>query len=151
MKTTVIDDVILALVAALDAALPYPVFDGPPSKRADRNTSVYLIIGADDAQDDEVNSADMSAVLKGLGQKSREETLSIHCVAVGKAIDGNVSTARHLALNAIGDVTPVLPKNITPESYGSQVSQISTVRSKNQPGGSVVTVGFTIETSARLV
>ena len=151
MKTTVIDDMILALVTALDTALAYPVFDGPPSKRADRNTPVYLIIGADDSQDDEVNSADMSAVWKGLGQKSRDETLSIHCVAVGKAIDGSVATARHLALNAIADVTPVLPKNPTPESYGPQVSQISTVRSKNQPGGAVVTVGFTIEASARLV
>lgn len=151
MKTTAIDDVILAIVSALSAALTYPVFDGPPSKRADRQTDVYLIIGADDASDDEVNSADMNAEWAGLGQASRRETLYIHCAAVGKAVEGSVASARSAAINAIDDVTLHMPKSPTPETYGCQVSEVGSVKSKNAPGGSVVTVEFTIEASARLV
>jgi hypothetical protein len=151
MKTTVIDDVILALVAALDTALTYPIFDGPPSKRADRSVPVYLIIGADDAADDEVDSATMSSQWVGLGQVSREEMLDIHCMAVGKAINGSVATARRTAMNAIQDVNTYMPKSLTPETYGGQVSNVDSVKSKNEPGGAIVTIAFTIQVSARLV
>ena len=45
MKLAAVHDVIVALVAALDDAVDYPVFDGPLTKRPGRTQLGYVCIG----------------------------------------------------------------------------------------------------------
>src|SRR5258708_4820340 len=105
MKVTAVGDVIVALVAAVTAATSYPVFDGPFTKRPSRITTDYVVIGAEEAYNDEgvnpIISGSMSQVWKGLGQVARDETLQIPCVAVGIAVKGTVAQARAQALSVV--------------------------------------------------
>ncbi|HYS43635.1 MAG TPA: hypothetical protein VEM32_06605 [Geobacteraceae bacterium] len=152
MKVTSADDVILAVTAALDAAVTYPVFDGPPSGRPVRGTDRYVVIGTDTLDTGEdagpANAADMSQAWKGLGQKARDEDLHIHCISVGKG--SSVAAARGFAMAALQNTFDYLGQHPTNETYNALVSDISDVRVRNTSGGAVVHILFTISASARL-
>lgn len=155
MKLTAVGDVITAVAAALDAAVAYPVFDGPMTTKPGRTEFTAVAIGAENPYVDEdrnpVNSADMSQVWRGLGQVARDEALHIPCCAVGKA--ATVAQARALALSAGQDVFDALRglgRNPTPETYGALVSDVTSIDSRPTAGGAVVTVHFIISASARL-
>lgn len=152
MKTTAIDDVILALVSALGSVVDYPVYDGPSRKHPNRSVAKYLVIGGEDPYLDEngdpVNTSGMQQSWKGLGQTARDEDLDIYCVAVGKAPDN--PTARSIALAAVQDASDHLGKNPTPETYKALVSAVTGIEVSHAAGGAVVTVKFTISASARL-
>ena len=149
-KITALDDLILALVAAFDAAVTYPVTDGPPSKQMPRGTSKYLAVFASEAEDQSQadDSATMEQSLYGLGQIAREETLNIKCVAGGRARD--VTQARSIAMSVVQDAGANIPKHPTNETYGCFISQVESARPHNVAGGAVVTIQFTITASARL-
>jgi hypothetical protein len=149
-KVTAIDDVILAVVAALKAAVTYPVFDGPPSKLPDRGVDRFVAIGADDINDQTkpANSAKMQQQWYGLGQVARLEDLQIDCVAVGRA--KSIASARSIANVVVKDVGTNLGKHLTAETYGAMVGDVGEVRSHNTTGGAVVQILFTITASARL-
>lgn len=151
MKASVISDVIVAVVAALDAAVSYPVFDGPPSRRPARGTTQFLVIGAETLDDDqgEVSAAVMDQVWRGLGEVARDETLEIYCVAVGRA--STIAQARLLAMGIIQDVTTNLPKNPTAETYNALISNVGALKVNNTAGGAVVQIEFVISATARLV
>ena len=152
MIVTAIDAVTLAIIAAIDAAVAYPVFDGPPSKLP-RGTDQYkwLAIGVDvlDDQAGPATAAVMTQVWSGLGEVSRAETMDIHCVAVGRGT--SIASARALAMAVIQDVGQYLPKHPTPESYNALISTVSAVKPHNMAGGALVHIEFTISASARLV
>jgi hypothetical protein len=157
-KVTAVGDVIVTVVATVGAATSYPVFDGPFTKRPSRIAPSYICIGAEEPYNDEnanpINSGSMSQVWKGLGQKSRDETLQIPCVAVGIAVKGTVAQARATALAVVQDVFDnlnALKNSPTNETYGALVDGITSVESRNMSGGAEVTVKFTISASARLV
>lgn len=149
-KTTAIDDVIVSVVATLTSALTYSVFDGPPSKLPIRGTDRYLVVGADDINDqtNPTNTAHMNQVWYGLGAVAREETLFIECMAVGKA--KTIALARSVAMAVVQDVGVNLPQHPTAETYGAMVDSVSSLRSHNVSGGAIVQVTFTIQASARL-
>lgn len=140
-----------AVVLAIDAAVAYPVFDGPPARNPSRSIVRYVTIGAAEDTDNQANptvSAQMSATYTGLGQVAREERLELHCVATGKA--KTIALARPIALAVVADVGAALPKSPTPETYGAQISSILAVRSHNISGGAIVQVQFIISATARL-
>jgi hypothetical protein len=150
MKASVINDVIVAVVTALDSAVSYQVFDGPPSKRPVRGTAQYLVIGAE-ALDDEQgaeSAASMEQTWQGLGEIMRMEELDILCVAVGRA--SSIAQARSLAMGIIEDVMTNLPRHPTNESFNCLISSVGSVKVNNTAGGAVVHVEFTISASARL-
>jgi len=152
MKATAIDDVTLAIFAAIDAAVTYPVFDGPPSKLPS-GTGQYkwLAIGVDvlDDQSGPATAAIMDQTWASLGEISRAEQMQIHCVAVGRGT--SIANARALAMAVIQDVGTYLPKHPTPESYNALISTVSAVKPHNMAGGALVHIEFTISASARLV
>lgn len=152
MKATAINDVTLAIVAAIDAAVTYPVFDGPPSKLPSGvNQYQFLAIGVEvlDDQSQPANAAEMSQAWVGLGEPARYEDLVIHCVAVGRA--DSIANARALAMAILQDVDTNMPKHPTPESYNALISAVTAVRPHNLPGGAIVHIQFTVSASARLV
>lgn len=155
MKVTAVDDVIVALVAAVSGATSYPVFDGPFTKRPDRSKTAYVVIGAEEPYNDEainpINSGSMSQVWKGLGQVARDETLQVPCVAVGVAVKGTVAQARALALAVVQAVFDNLSLHPTSTTYGALVDGITAIESRNMAGGAEVQVKFTISAYARLV
>jgi hypothetical protein len=155
VKATAVDDVITALVAALKAVVTYEVSDGPVTTRPSRTAAQLLVIGSEEPWNDEdgnpTNSAMMQQVWQSLGQRSREETMQIPCVAVGYAHAGTVATARGLALGAVQDAFTNLNPHPTDATYNALVSDVGSTESRNQAGGAVVTVKFTISASARLV
>jgi hypothetical protein len=150
IKVTALDGLILAVVAAVDAAVTYPVYDGPPSKQPNRGITQYVAIFATEAEDQSQadDSAVMDQVFYGLGQVAREEHLSIKCVAGAKA--STVTAARSLAMSVIQDVGAALPRNPTPETYGCLISAVDAAKPHNTAGGAVVTIQFTIYATARL-
>ena len=150
MKATSVNDVILALVASLQAAVSYPVYDGPPSKKPLRGVNQYVAIGVEDLDDQAspTTSALMDQTYSGLGQKAREETLHINCAAYGSA--STVTQARALAVAALQDVDTYLGVHPTSETYNALVSAISAIRSHNLPGGAIVHIQFTVSATARL-
>ena len=152
MQVTAVDDVIVALVAALRAAVTYPVFDGPPSKRPGRGIDRYVVIGAENLDAGEEmpsdKSAEMAQVWTGLGQPARDEELHINCVAVGKGT--SIAQARGFAKAAVQDTFNNLGLHPTSQTYNALVSDINAVRSRNVPGGAVVYIEFIVSASARL-
>jgi hypothetical protein len=152
MKITAINDVTLAIVAAIDAGVAYPVFDGPPSKLPS-GTGQYqwLVIGADvlDDQSGPATASVMDQEWSSLGEVSRAEEMRIHCVAVGRA--NSIANARALAMTVIQDVGTFLPRHPTQETYNALISTVSAVRPHNVAGGALVHIEFTISASARLV
>ena len=152
MKATAIHDVLVALVAAFDAAVDYPVFDGPPSKQPDRGTTKWLIIGADEPEPGDQNEAtqqgSMSAQLIGLGSKWRDEELEINCVAVGKST--SIAAARAIAVGLVEDASQNMPHWPSANSYGAHVSDINEVRVRNVSGGAIAHIHFIISAKSRL-
>lgn len=149
-KVSSIDDVILAIVTALDAAVSYPVYDGPPSNWPDRTVSKWVSVGADDLTDQEnfTISATMDQEWTGLGPGARYETIQINCVAVAKST--SIAAARSLAMSVIEDAGSNLAVHPTDETYGALVSSVAAVRSHNITGGAIVHVNFVITANARL-
>jgi hypothetical protein len=140
LNSTAINDVIVWLVSTLDAALAYPVFDGPPTELPDRDQLKFVVIGAESPLETgedaaPTNAASMSQVYKGLGGKMREEEMNINCVAVG-VID-NVST--NLGFH---------PGTL--QTWNALVSDVVDTRSLNVPGGAVVQMQFVITVRANL-
>ena len=150
MKATAINDVILAVVAAMVAAVDYPVFDGPPSKRPGRDVDRWLAIGAEDVDDpaNPTQSAKMEAAFTSLGMVVRTEDLHIDCVAVGKA--STIALARNAAAAVVEDASQNLPHAPSAQSYAAHVSAVSAMHSYNTAGGAVVQIQFTISANARL-
>jgi hypothetical protein len=155
VKLTAVGDVIVALVAAVQAAVTYPVFDGPFTSRPSRITTSYVVIGAEEPYNDEnvnpIISGSMQQVWKGLGQASRDETLQIPCVAVGIVVKGTVAQARAEALSVVQDVFNNLNTHPTGVTYNALVDGITGLESRNMSGGAEVMAKFTISASARLV
>lgn len=149
-KISALDDLVVVLVSTLDAALAYPVSDGPPSKQAARGSTQYLAVFATDAesQDQADDAATMEQTFSGLGQVSREEHIEIKCVAGGRA--STIAQARSRAMSVVQDVGANIPKHPTNETYGVFVSHVDSAKPHNLSGGAVVTVQFTISATARL-
>jgi len=153
-RSTAIDDVIVWLVSTLDAALTYPVFDGPPTSLPDRDQLKFVAIGAETPLETgeeatPVNAATMSQVYKGLGGKIREEEMNINCVAVGKTT--TIAAARGLAVGVIDNVSTNLGFHPgTLQTWNALVSDVVDTRSLNVPGGAVVQMQFVITVRANL-
>lgn len=152
-RATAINDVILAIVAAVDAAVTYPVFDGPPTTLPNRSETKFLVIGAEaPLTDDEApvyDAATMAQTWKGLGQARREEELRINSVAVGKST--SVAAARALAIGVLDDVAANIglhPGNLN--TFNALISEVNTTRVRNVPGGAVVQIQFIISAHANL-
>jgi hypothetical protein len=148
-----IDDLIVALVTAFTASLPYDVFDGPPTLLPPRSASQFVAIGCDtlENQGEEsppVDAAVMVSQWKGLGQVARDEQARINCVAVGRA--DTVAAARHLAMQVIKDCGQAIPLHPTLNTYNALIAEVVTVRSKPASGGAYVHVHFIIQADARL-
>ena len=154
VHSTAIHDVILWVVSTLDAALPFPVFDGPPSELPDRDQLKFVVIGAESPLETgedagPVNAADMGQVYKGLGAKMREEEMHINCVAVGKT--ATIAAARGLAVGVIDNVSTNLGFHPgTLDTWNALVSDVVDTRSLNVPGGAVVQMQFVITVRANL-
>jgi len=155
MDVTSIDDLIVAIVASVDAAVAYPVYDGPPTSLPARTVTQFVAIGADNLDnlgngeiDPPAEAATMTQEWKGLGQKARYETASIHCVAVGRA--DTVANARALAKAVITDVGGSIGIHPTNTSYNALISDVTAVKSKPTSGGAYVHILFTISANARL-
>ncbi len=152
-KLTALDEVILAIVAAVKADVSYPVWDGPVSKRPDRSETKILLIGAEEYTDpsedaSDTNAAKMDQEWVGLGQAAREETLEIYCVAIGRGT--TVANARSLAMAVVKDVGDNIGLHPTNETYGAFISSVSAARSRNTSGGAIVQIQFVISAKARL-
>lgn len=151
---TAINDVILWIVSTLDAALSYPVFDGPPTAMPDRDQMKFVAIGAETPLEtgeeaSPIDAAQMSQVYKGLGGKMREEEMHINCVAVGK--DSTIAVARGLAVGVIDNVSTNLGFHPgTLDTWNALVSDVVDTRSLNVPGGAVVQMQFVITVRANL-
>jgi hypothetical protein len=155
INATAIDDVMTAVVATLDAALAYPVFDGPPTTLPDRDQFKFVAVGAEvplETGEDAAptNSATMNQVWKGLGAPKREEEMNINCVAVGKSAT-TIASARGLAVAIINDVAANLSLHPgTLDTWNALVSDVVDTRSLNVPGGAVVQMQFVITVRANL-
>lgn len=154
LHSTAIDDVIVWIVSTLDAALTYPVFDGPPTSMPDRDQMKFVAIGAETPLETgeeaaPINAADMNQVHKGLGGKIREEEMRINCVAVGK--NTTIATARSLAVSVIDNVSANIGFHPgTLDTWNALVSDVVDTRSLNVPGGAVVQMQFVITVRANL-
>lgn len=155
VKATALDDVIVAVVAALNgASLSYPVYDGPTVGRPGRSINKYVCIGLEDipAEDGEATIGAMDQTWYGLGQKAKNENISIDCISVGKAT--SAASARSLAIAAVQDVSDSLvalrSNSNTLETYNALVSAVSAARVRATSGGFVVIAQFTISAQARL-
>lgn len=154
VHSTAINDVILWIVSTLEAALSYPVFDGPPTALPDRDEMKFVVIGAESPLETgedagPVNAADMGQVYKGLGAKMREEEMHINCVAVGKTT--TIAAARGLAVGVIDNVSTNLGFHPgTLDTWNALVSDVVDTRSLNVPGGAVVQMQFVITVRANL-
>src|ERR1700755_2357687 len=117
-KVTALGETIAAVFTALDTAISYPVYLGPPSKQPGRTANKYLSVFATEAEDQ--SQADDAAIMNqtwsGLGQVAREETIDIKCVAGAKA--STVAAALTLAVSILTDVGMALPNKPTSETYG---------------------------------
>ena len=151
-EVTSVDDLILAIVAAVSAAVTYEVYDGPPTNLPPRTATQFVAIGADsmdiDETDPPVESAIMNQEWKGLGQIARYETALINCIAVGRA--DTVKDARALAKAVVTDVGQNIGQHPTLASYNALVSEVTSIRSKPTSGGAYVHISFIISANARL-
>jgi hypothetical protein len=151
-----IDDLILAIVATVTAAVDYPVFDGPITSLPSRDTTQFVLIGADSIdtakqgqeESPPTESAEMTQIWKGLGQVARYEDARINCVAVGRGT--TVANARALAFLVVKDVGQHIGLHPTTNSYNALVSEVVNVKAKPTSGGAYVHVQFTISANARL-
>jgi hypothetical protein len=148
-KITSIDEIVVAIVAAMKAAVLYTVTDGPPSRLP--KDSKFLAVGAEslDDQSEPTTTALADQEYSGLGEVARTEQVQINCVAVGRA--RAIKDARSLAMSVVTDVGTYMPKKPTPETWNALIGNVNAVRSHNLPGGSIVQIQFTITTTARLV
>jgi hypothetical protein len=152
-NSTALDDVILAVVSAMNDAVTYEVFDGPPTTLPNRDQVKFLVIGAEAPLTDDdqppVNAADVEIVWKGLGQARREEEMRINCVAVAKST--TAAASRALCVGIMDDVQSNLglhPGNLS--TFNALISAVNTTRVKNVMGGTVVQMQFTISVRANL-
>ena len=150
---TSIDALLLAIVAAVDAAVTYNVYDGPPTSLPPRSATQFVAIGCDtlEAQGEESppsDSASMTQEWHGLGQVARYEDARINCVAVGRA--DTVAAARALALLVVKDVGQHIGLHPTLTTYNALVNEVISVKSKPTSGGAYVHVQFVISANARL-
>ena len=149
---TSIDDLIVAIVAAVEAAVTYPVYDGPPTSLPARTVTQFVAIGADNLDHDETDPPAEAAIMeqewKGLGQVARYETAHLNCVAVGRA--DTVASARALAKAVVTDVGQNIGIHPTVTSYNALIDQVTAVRVKPTSGGAYVHILFTISANARL-
>lgn len=149
-----IDGVMLSIIAAVTAAVTYPVYDGPPTSLPARTVTQFVTIGADNLDgsvtETEVptDSANMTQEWHGLGQVARYEEVHINCVAVGRG--DTVTSARSLAMLVVEDVGKHIALHPTTTSYNALVSQVVAVKSKPTSGGAFVHVQFVITASTRL-
>lgn len=154
MKATAINDVLVALVTAFGTALDCPVFDGPPTRKPGRDVDAWVVIGAEEPDnqpnEQDTQQASMQAQIIGLGGMARDEELSIECVVVGRAIGGSIADARQTASDVLEDVSENLPHWPSADSYAPQVSAVTGVRVRNVSGGAIAQIHFTISARARL-
>lgn len=148
-----IDPLLLALVAAVESAVTYPVFDGPPTALPPRTATQFVAIGCDtlEAQDETsppVDAASMTQEWHGLGQVARYETARVNCVAVGRA--DTVAEARALAMAVVKDVGQHIGLHPTLTTYNALVAEVLAVKAKPTSGGAYVHVQFVISANARL-
>ena len=154
-KVSALNDALTSVVTGMRAAVAYSVFDGPPTKRPGRTVTQYLVIGAEqlDDQANPTTAATMNQSFSGLGQIARDEHIEIHCVAVGRAIADQITTARAAAMSIVQDVGAYLAANKHPtnELYNMLVSDVSAAQVHNTPGGAIVHIQFVISAEANLI
>ena len=151
-KVTSVDELIVAIVASVDAAVSYNVYDGPPTKLPPRTATQFVAIGADNLDigefDPPADAASMIQTWKGLGQVARYEDVRINCVAVGRST--TVTGARAQAMAVVKDVGQHIGLHPTLETYNALVSEALSVKVKPTSGGAYVHVLFVITANARL-
>lgn len=152
VDVTSIDDLILAIVTSVTAAVTYPVYDGPPTSLPARTVTQFVAIGADNLDNGEMDppaeAATMSSEWHGQGQIARYETVRINCVAVGRG--DTVADARALAKSVVTDVGQNIGVHPTSKSYNALVAEVVSVRVKPTSGGAYVHMQFVISADARL-
>jgi hypothetical protein len=142
---TEIDEVIKAVVLALNGVITDTVFDGMPSSEPSNIT--YVVIGG--TLDPNEDIATMTQEWVGLGYKTRREEMDIQCLAVGRA--SRIPEARAAAVNVIKDVGTNLPANPTAKTYNTLISEVGRMQAANSQAGATVHVQFTIHSRARLL
>ena len=145
MDVTEIDNLITALVTALDAAMTITVFDGKPSHTPSDLT--YVVVGG--TLDPNEDIANMNQDWGALGRKKRDEELEIQCLAVGRA--ARIPEARHLCIDVIEAVGAALPTNPTQLTYNTLISEVSRMQAADSQAGATVHAQFTIYSKARLL
>jgi hypothetical protein len=152
VDVTSIDGLILAIVTSVTAAVTYPVYDGPLTRKPARTITQFVVIGADNAELEEMDppaeAATMQQEWHGQGQIARYETVLINCVAVGRG--DTVANARTLAKSVVTDVGRNIGVHPTLTSYNALVSEVNAVRVKPTSGGAHVHMQFVISANARL-
>ena len=145
MDVTEIDNLITAIVTALDGILAYPVFDGKPSDTPSDLT--YVVVGG--TLDPNEDIANMNQDWGALGRKKRDEELEIECLAVGRA--ARIPEARHACIDVIEAVGALLPTNPTPLTYNTLITEVSRMQAATSQAGATVHAQFTIYSKARLL
>lgn len=123
---TAIGPTVTAIVAALKATMIYPVFDGAPGtvETEPSDTQFAVIAGTLDPEDD---ATTMQQEWGALGRKRRNETMDIHCYAVGSA--STISVARTNALAVIENVAAHLPADSdTVPFYNALLSSVDSTK-----------------------
>jgi hypothetical protein len=91
MSTSVVFDLVDALVSRLTPLLEVNVFDG---YGITDDPGDYLMIGVEDPDSDRATSAESKQEWAGLGARSRYEEGTITCIAMSWNGDGDLSAAR---------------------------------------------------------
>jgi hypothetical protein len=146
---TAIGEVVPAIVSTLQGSLSFSVFDsgttGIPS-----DTKYVIIAGTKpDPQEPDDEISEMHQQWHGLGRKGRLETISIRCLAVGRA--PTFTAARTLALDAIEQVALNLPEKPSTHTYNALVGEVMGMSKVSTPQGCFMYAMFNIDVEARLV
>lgn len=94
MATSVVFDLVGALVTQLDTALSVNVFDGYGQTD---DPGDYLMIGVEDPDSDRATSVEGEQSWAGLGANARNEEGTVTCVAMSWNGDADLSAARAAA------------------------------------------------------
>lgn len=139
-------DVVVATVAALDAALACDVFDGPPT--SGDQLSSFVAIGHD-PDSDEPTAGDVEQEWHDLGAAAtREEHGRIRCYVSAWAGDLDLPTVRATALTILDTIQTTLRANPTLSLTGTRAPVIEVediaLRQGFTQSGTRVDVPFTI-------
>lgn len=143
-----------ALVDTMTTALPDAlVIDGPPTQGATSGTDV-LVIGWDGTEDGD-EAGLVSQEWAGIGNRARNENLSVTCYAESTSGDTALKPTRDAALAVVQAVEdalradPQLGGSLTGPSY-AQFGEITALRHPQTPSGVRAGVVFTVTAFSRI-